>query len=283
MATVFSAALIKARKEAGFPTAYGFYHDNGGASSFKMSYRTYLSVEQGETLPAFEKLHAFLLALRLTLSTPPANKLVISWLQTMAGEKSYDLVLKPLISAATGGRNISPLHEAAKRTLTQKRYNITPEQFRAILTDFDTYLCSVAMTNDTGVWSAEDMAKDLKLKVPAAAKALETLAKAKILKRVDKDHYKCPLTDITMVYPHLGSVDPELRSRLLSYHKQLADSGKQVWSQGITIRADSADFPNFFPLLEQDMETGSSYNTIEKTPTTALYNIESKITKLRDF
>jgi len=283
MSTTFSAALIKARKEAGFPTAYRFYHDACGASGLKISYRTYLLLEQGKLLPAFKKLHTLLLALHLVTASSPANELVAAWLKSMAGENSYDQLLKPLISAAMDGRGFSPLHKAVKKQLAEQRYYITLAQFRATLTDYDTYLCSVALANDTGVWSAESIAKALKLKVPAAEKAMETLARAKILKRVKKGQYMCPMASMILRYPQLSTVEPELRSRLRGYHNKLIDSGTNLWRQGITIRADSVDFHNFFPLLGQDIETASSYGITERTSTSAIYAVEAKVIKLLDF
>lgn len=58
MATIFSEMLVKLRKAAGFSTAYRFYHDSGGAGMLKISYRKYLLLEQGQSLPSADKLLA---------------------------------------------------------------------------------------------------------------------------------------------------------------------------------------------------------------------------------
>ena len=68
--------LVQLSKEAGFPTAYRFYHDNGGAAGLKISYRNYLLIEQGKKLPALGRLVTFTWALRLISKTPTANALV---------------------------------------------------------------------------------------------------------------------------------------------------------------------------------------------------------------
>ena len=65
MATLFSETLTRLRREAGFPTAYRFFHDNCGAKVLGMGYRKYLLMEQGKILPLFKHLRAFVAGLRI--------------------------------------------------------------------------------------------------------------------------------------------------------------------------------------------------------------------------
>ena len=61
--TLFSEMLKKYRREAGFISAYSYYHDNGGKTVFRFSYRMYLLIEQGKILPPHGSIPVLLLSL----------------------------------------------------------------------------------------------------------------------------------------------------------------------------------------------------------------------------
>lgn len=283
MGTLFSETLTKIRKEAGFPTAYRFYHDNGGAPALKVSYRKYLRMEQGRILPVIDRLKRFLFALRLLPQTSTANQLIIAWLKTMAGEDAYDFVLAPLIAVKATKHGISPLHKAMRRVLSEKKQYITPAQFRTILSSRDTYLCSVAMESDTGIWSPETLAKPLRITKKAAAKAMMTLAKAGMLKEVKKGFFKYALTAGMVEYPHLNSIEQSFQDKLAGYKKELADTSKLHWARGCLIRADAAALRDFLPLMELNISTAQTYTITEKTENSAIFLVEGRVIKLRDF
>ena len=56
MSTAFSETLCRIRAAEGFPTAYRFFHDNGGTQVLGFTYRQYLRMEQGKNLPECQKL-----------------------------------------------------------------------------------------------------------------------------------------------------------------------------------------------------------------------------------
>lgn len=283
MDKTFSEVLTKLRREAGFPTAYGFYNANGGAPVLKITYRKYLLFEQGRELPAVEKLSRLFFALRLIPKSFQANELVVAWLKSLAGGDVFANILQPVISEKAQASSLSPLHKAVKRALTGNKYQLTPAQFTAILTDRSTYLCYLALAEDTGLWSPADLARALKLSTADTAKALKILAGAKILKVDRKGLYRCPFASGLIDFPHLSTVAPAVRSRLAAYHKELLASGTCSLMHGCVVRADAADFRNFFPLMTLNVSTAQTYAVHEKTAKSALFFVESRIIKLRDF
>jgi hypothetical protein len=112
MATIFSETLTRLRKGAGFPTAYRFYHDNGGAPFFKVSYRNYLMMEQGRNLPVLGRLAKIILGLRIPERTPESRELTMAWLKTMAGGEAYADMLEPLFYQGAPAKESSPAEEA---------------------------------------------------------------------------------------------------------------------------------------------------------------------------
>lgn len=284
MATIFSNVLTQLRKDNGFATAYSFYHANGGAPVLQVSYRKYLLVEQGKILPVIDKLRRLSFALRLTPQSPQAHSLVIAWLKTMAGEDNYRDVLEHIISSKAVVKGDSPVHEVLKKSLAGNKYFMTPAQLAAVVASFDTYLCYMAMSSETGTYTVKELAKSLELKKPAAAKAMKTLAAAKIVKEVKKEVYKCPLSAYSSVdMPHMSLMVPEVRNKLEAYMTKLEASGQKEWSTTLIVRADAPVFNGYSPMLQMGVHSSKTYEISHKTEKSALYYVEGRITKLRDF
>jgi len=283
MGTIFSETLTRLRKEAGFPTAYRFYHGNGGRPVLKLSYRKYLTIEQGKILPVFQRLNGIVFALRCVQRSEPANELVTAWLKTMAGEEAFRDMLAPVLSIKTEARSLSPLHTAVNRTLTDKKYFITPGQFEVIASCADNYLCYIALSGDSGQWSVEDMAEKLKLTRAAVAKAMKELAGAKIFKEVGKGLYKCPFAKDMVETPQLNTLDKKLVARYHKHRDALIASGTLEWGRTGIIRADTADLRNFFPMMSLNMSTAATYAITKKTENSALFAITGKVVRLRNF
>ena len=283
MGTLFSDTLTRLRKTAGFPTAYRFYHDNGGAPVLQLSYRKYLLMEQGRILPVIGRLQKIFFALRLPPRTPSANELVLAWLRTMAGEEAFRELIEPALGAKTEAAGLSPLHKALERSLADKKSHVTPDQFRVILSSLETYKCSLTLENDTGAWSAADLAKALGIKKPAAEKSLGALAKAGLLKEMRKGLYKSRLAGTMVEYPNLDIIDPALRGKLRGYLKEIEDSGATEWASKGVIRADALALRGLFPLINMNVAAAQTYAVTEKTDKTAFFYIIGKVVRLWDF
>ncbi|MCX5792210.1 MAG: hypothetical protein NTY45_08360 [Elusimicrobia bacterium] len=284
MATIFSEVLTQLRRDSGFSSAYSFYHDNGGAPVLMVSYRKYLLMEQGKILPVIDRLRRLFFALRLPPQSPQANTLVVAWLKTMAGEDNYRDILEPIVSPKAEVKVGSSLHEALKKSLADNKYFMSPFQFAAVVSSFDTYLCYLAMSSETGIYTVAELAKSLKLDKTAVAKAVKSLAEAKLLQKVRQGAYKCPLSSYSSVdFPHMDLMAPGVRGKLKEYMSKLAASGNTEWFTACTIRADAAAFKGYTPLLQMSVHAAKTYEISQKTDTSALYTIEGRITRLRDF
>ncbi|MBI4655248.1 MAG: hypothetical protein HY746_00725 [Elusimicrobia bacterium] len=262
MDTVFSDALRKARREAGFSTAYRFFYDNGGTQALGFTYRQYLRMEQGKNLPECPKLCKLIFALRTTPGSASTAELAKAWLKMITGEEAYGCIFEPLLPAKTENAGLPFMHTAVKNLLRENKHYITHEQFRVILTDPGTFLCFTAISNDVGLWSVDQIAQELRLESAAAAKALKTLAGAGLLKRVKENVYKCPFAAMMLEYPHLNTVEPALKARLEKYERELTATGLGEWTRTGIVRADYEDFLNFIPVM---------------------FFIEGRVVRLRDF
>lgn len=284
MGTIFSDTLRRARKEAGFPTAYRFFHDNGGMEALGFTYRQYLRMEQGKNLPSCQKLHKLILALRMTAHSAPHEDLAVAWLKMVTGEEIYNSVFAQLIRIKQPGTGISPMHAAVKSVLRSKKHYITPDEFKIILTNSSTFLCFTALQNDAGLWSTDQVAQSLRLTKPAVHSALKTLAQAKLFKKVKENVYRCPLTSMMIEYPRLELIDPALREKFFSYQRELIDSGSTICGSTGIVRADLQQLRlHYTPLMILTVSTAETYSITEKTDNSGLFYIESRLIKLRDF
>jgi hypothetical protein len=283
MSTIFSETLTRFRKEAGFSTAYRFYHGNGGQPVLKLSYRKYLLMEQGKLLPLFQRLHRIISTLRCVANSAPATELVVAWLKTMAGDEAFRDILEPLLPAQTEIRGLSPLHKSVRRLLTDKKIFITQQQFSVICANADNYLCYIAMSEDSGEWEAGVLAQKLKLKKNTIAKSLKELAAAKILKEPRKGFYTCPFAAHMVEVPQLDMLNSAIAAKYCKFRNALIASGSPVFTRIGVIRADAQQLQSFYPMLTLNLSTAATYAITERTDKSAIFAVIGKIVKIRDF
>jgi hypothetical protein len=283
MATVFSELLVKFRSDAGFKTAYSFFHDNGGQPVLGLSYRKYLMLEQGKNLPALARLNRLSYALRLVPGSVNANSLTVAWLRSFAGEQVYKEVLAPVIAPRAEAKGVSPLHKAIEKSITDKKYFLTPAQYEVIMSSFETYLCYQALSNEIGSWPADALARTLGLDRAKAAAALKKLASVKVVKEIRKGVFKSPLADMTVESPQLNIARQDLMEKHGEYNSRLKATGVNEWYSTCLMRADREAIRGFLPLMNLNIHTAGTYSTNRRSDRTALYFIEGRVTRLRDF
>ncbi len=282
MGTPFSDMLTRLREEAGFPTAYRFYHDNGGKAMLGMSYRNYLLMEQGRILPIAGRLRNLLVALRLRSKTGSANELAVAWLKTLGGGEFFQDVLAPFVSAGPGAAGFSPVHNALERSLAANKYYLNPDQMRAMLASFETYKCSLVLNNDTGLWSAEQLALALEIKRPVAQEVLEKFAGVKLLKEVKKGFYKSKVAGKMMEYPSLDDNAPELRGVLRGYLEKLVAAGSVEYGGRSVVRAAPAVLRNSFPVMDTNLSSAQTFAVSQRTANSALFYVVGRVIRLFD-
>lgn len=279
--TLFSETLKKYRREAGFPSAYSFYHDNGGKTVFRFSYRMYLLIEQGKMLPPHRSIPVFLHTLRLIYGTHSAIKLTLAWIRVRFGEEIYKQLLEPLLKELPPPSISSPLHRVIQKSLSGEKIYITPEQLEVMAKNKSHYLCWLALSNDTAKWTAPQLAKEINISAAAASSALKDLAKVKLIRELSPGKYKCHLTGSMMEFPRPGV------SKTAKEFKQLREAliagGEELYSRRGLLRADTDEFMNFLPLMALNLSAAHAYGVTRKTPKSAIFGVEIRAVRIRDF
>jgi hypothetical protein len=283
MGTIFSELLVKLRKDAGFATAYRFFHDNGGKPVLNFSYRKYLLWEQGKTLPPVNSIARLTTALQLPPESGPLGGFVASWLKTMAGPEAYNEVFKPFIAAREDTPGMSPLHKAMNRVLNDKKYPISVEKAVVILATCEHYKAFLFITNDSGVWSEEILAKTIEIGKGAASKIVQDFLRIGLLKKERSGLLKCHLLGCMVEFPRAEIMPAGYGDRMGRYQKEMLDSGVGVWRRLGFIRADSRELSGFFPMMNLNVSTAHTYSITEKTEHSAMFGVEGRVVKLRDF
>jgi hypothetical protein len=284
MSTIFSETLTKFRNEAGFQTAYSFFHSVGGQPVLKASYRMYLLFEQGKKLPPFKNLGLYIHALRLYPRSRSAMEFITAWLKVTLGEDDFRHMLEPFLAVPQKESLPSPFHKAIKKSLNQKKVYITPEQMAVIMNDYDTYVCWVTLDNDTGRWSGKTLATETGISVSSADKAIRRLAAVKLIKRQKDGTYKCPTAGAPMEYPfNIIPNGSELQRKFAVFRAKLIESGNLIYRRCGILRASFTELSNCFPLLSLNISTAATYAITKKEKDSALFALECKVTKIRDF
>lgn len=278
----FSGLLRKKRQEAGFRTAYRFFHGNGGEKFFGFSYRQYLRIELGKSVPGPERLSRLVSGLRLRNRTTPANELALSWLKTFVGEDVYANVFS-FLGIPASARPIPPTQRELKSTLAGRKRYLTPAQLGAALTDKDTYLCFLSLNYDTGTWSADRLIKELGIPRPAAERSLSTLFSAKLLKKAGKGRYRSAVSDQTVEFPPREAIDENLLKKHRDYTRELIAAGREEFGRSGIIRADDVIFRDLFPTLQLSLDAMLAHKVREHTANSALYYVTGQVVKLRNF
>lgn len=282
MATIFSETLTRFRKEAGFPTAYKFFHGNGGDKVLGMCYRKYLMMEKGSILPLFRHLTGFIIGLHLELNSSRGQELVTAWLKTMAGEEAFNSLLKPMLAGGAAVPALTPMHKAMEKSLAYGTYHVTPEQVAVIADGPANFRCFIALSNDCGAWTPEKLAPELRLKTAETGKALAALAAAKLLKK-QKNTFRCQYADKHLVFPNMADGLAENYARIKKYQDALLASGKRFWLRSLFLRADRNNIPSLLELLGVTISSANSYSVTSKSDTSALFSLDASVTRLLDF
>lgn len=283
MATPFSETLVRLRTAAGFPSAYAFFHDNGGQKVLGLTYRRYLLLEQGRNLPMLEKLRKLFYALRLVPQAPAANELTVAWLRSMAGEQDYQDILQSVVAPRAETKGVSPLHKAVEKNLANDKYVVKPEQFQAVLSSFEAYVCFHAMVSETDSWKLEDLARAVQAELPKVREAMNRLTAAKLMKQMRPGVYKCPIASATIETPQMNLLGREAIDKIKDYTGRLITSGRSEWYSTCMVRADGPAFKGYAPVLNLAVHTAGAYEIKRKTDGSAIFLVEGRITRLRDF
>ena len=285
MKTPFSQTFVRLRKEAGFETAYQFYHKSGGAKVLQCSFPNYLRIEKGSHLPQPHRLPLLCTLLRLPLKPEELRTLVRAYLETWTKSKELaDWMLLPFGAAAEPAGNPDPARQALQRLVREEGHPLSLAQYEAVMESAASYWCYRVLTTSKDAYAAADLASMLDIKEAEIGAALESLRRRRIAVRQRDGRYKSPLAGEFILFPDSSLIEPKLMERVFKYNDAMIKKrGKLLDTRYFGTRVDLPKLQGYIPHYREAIRSLNAYTTLEKTPQSALVFVEGRIFKLFDF
>lgn len=282
--SAFSEALLDLRREAGYPSAYRFYHRNGGRRHFGFTYVHYLRLEKGAKAPRSEAFGAILKALRLASSADGARRLFRAYLLDMLGSpEAYELIIGAVSKSVP---SVSPtLAEGGFDRLKREHLmHMSVEQFTAVSSGEIEYWTSELLLNDGGSWGAKEIAERLECSTASAAKALESLTKAKLLRATSPGRWKTRQPGKFWTFPGRSKGMEPLLDRVRGYWDAMAKRRGGPFGERLElVRASSSVMRQYMNALHRAVDEANLAATHSKGEDTALFLIEGRVRRLLHF
>lgn len=285
MATPFARIFARLRRQAGFETAYQFYHKNGGRRAFGCSFQNYLRIENGSNLPVPKRLPELCLHLRLPMRGRDMRELLRAYLQTWAGsEEMAQWLIGPFERAERDEPAPDPAAQALSRVVRDSARPLTLEQYKAVMSSAEAYWCFRVLTTDREGQTSEALARILGLRKAQIRKGLEALRRCGIARKRRDGGYESPYAGQYLTFPDTTLLPDRLKAASLRYTKDMVRrKGAVVDVRHCGVRADALAIQGFLPHLREAMRGINAYAVYEKTERSGLFLVESKVFKLFDF
>jgi hypothetical protein len=282
METSFGQCLGRLRRQAGFSSAYHFYHGNGGRRHFGFTYVHYLRVEKGRSLPPAQRLPLLAIALRLSPGQEGAKALYLSYLRTLLGQEAYETVLAPLLSAQgpVKGQSRAPLAWLT----AQHTVHLTPDQFELLASDGDVYWCSEMLLNDSESWTIAALAEKLGRPDAAIKAALGKLEKGGLVRKAGSGRYRTKHPGKIFTFPGRLASGKGALAKIQGYWNDMhSKRGGEAGSRVELVRAEDGAMRSFRESLWQAVDGANAYATPIAGETTGFYLVEARMRRLMPF
>jgi len=285
MPTPFSTLFSRLRREAGFQTAYRFYHGNGGRRVLQCTFPNYLRIERGETLPRPGRLPLLSNLLRLPLGRRELAPLVRAYLETWSGSAdTVDWLRNALASPAGGEAPPDPARQALHRVVRQSARPVGMRQYRAIVRDRASYWCYRVLASSSKGHGAAELSRLLGFPEPELRGALESLRRAGFLRRGRDGLHRCPEAGNFLLFPDPSVLPASLIERVRGFNRDMARrKGELLMTRHCGTRVDLDRFEGFLPYFREAVRTAQAYSVSEPSPRSALVLVEGRVYKLLDF
>lgn len=285
MKTPFSKAFARLRQQAGFDTAYQFYHKSGGRKVFQCSFQNYLRIENGAHLPQPQRLPLLCTLLRLPLGSEDLRQLVTSYLDTwFKSSELAEWMLRPFRSVEPAAPPPDPARQALQKLVRESAKPVSVAQYQAIMSSAAAYWCYRVLTTDHGCRQPQDLAKLLGLPPGEVAKGLKALVEEGIAKRRKDGSYESPLAGQFLMFPESSLIKAEVMNRVFKYNADMVKrKGALVDVRYCGVRADAGQLQGYIPHLREAVRGINAYAVDRKTDRSGLFFVETKLYKLLDF
>lgn len=283
--TPFSKAFTRLRKEAGFATAYNFFHANGGRKVLQCTFSNYLRIEKGETLPHPRRLPILATLLRLPLRGRERRRLVEAYLESWSESAETAAWLGQALREDGGPEAPpDPSAQALRKAVRESSRPVSMEQYRAIIRDRASYWCYRVLAASRQAHGPGALSRLLGLPEPEVRRGLESLREAGFAKRERDGGYRCPFAGEFHLFPDPAALPPGLAERPLRYNEAMARrKGGLLMVRHCGTRVDLERFEGFLPFFREAVRSAQTYAVSSATERSGLVFVEGRVYKALDF
>ncbi|MDD5302229.1 MAG: hypothetical protein PHS14_03895 [Elusimicrobia bacterium] len=279
----FNRSFIRLRTNNGFKTAYNFYHSNGGRRVFPFTYAHYLKIERGGSLPNPSALAIMLELLRRKISARERTELMRDYLRDLSGDDAvYDKLFAPLISTS----GASAQESALPLILGRIARNLTPAQFRAIVSSPEATGCFMLLANVPDPLSVDKIAEYIGSSKAACLAAMKILRSGRVVAAHGLDRYACAIpSEQRCQLPNPLGLQPLYDTMRENIDRIAGKQGRPLYERSCSIRLRPATLDQLTHGFEETFNTGSSLSQkmMKPEPETPLYFIEARVRRLIAF
>lgn len=267
----FGEMAVRLRAAAGFPSAYSFYHRNGGRRFFPFGFAHYRRVERGMALPKASGLGAFLTALRLPPSSEEERTLLTAYLRALVGDdRFFEARLNGLFSLPVPGRSGD---EAVHRLVASHAFHPSVEQCRLVYGSPEAFWTFQCLLHSRAPRTVSDVAAATGIPVEDVLRAAAALTKARLLKPAAGDRYVCPWSTSVFVSPSAFPGAAEDAGRVGRFMRRMEARGAELFDRYSLLRLTPTDESEVTRLLARAMERTAAFSTIEEMADTRLVGV----------
>lgn len=274
-----STVLRRLREKAGYASSRKFFNDHDGRKFFGCTYRQYLNVEAGASIPSSTLMTKIAIALGLA-HKPEARQVMTSYLGALG---VTDDLLK-LVESALGSAPAHPegLVPSLARASQQRGVDLTVEQSKFLCAAYENYWAFTVLANDEAAWEPAVLAETIGAKKPAVVRALAGLLKHGLAEK-DGDAYRCP--HVGKIFRHPNSkVYTAGFDALRRYKDELCErKGEALFRYHLCTRGSEAQLRQYFPYLVQAVQGAGVTSLQHKGPDTVFFEVETIVRRLMPF
>lgn len=245
------------------------------------TYKAYLNVESGRSLPQPELAGRIATALGLVAGSAGAAEFVKAYLRSLIGRPEFSGMLLRSLTGGSSSETDALFRRASELSFEHRKVPLTKEQAERILACAESYWCFTILSNERAGWTAKALAGMLGFSPDRILRALKDLAVAGLLRRDKSGLWFCLNVGGVFLYPRDKFYVPLYRAALTRQWEAMAKKrGETLSNHTLIMRASESGLRERFPSLAQGIYGSHIYALREKKPDSALFILEAKVRNL---
>lgn len=277
------ARLVRSyREDTGHPTARAFFQAQGGPAFFGCTYKAYLNVENGASVPQPALVERLATALRVALQEAKARAFALAYLSVLLDSEEF-LSFASYALAEDGTTNAPGKGAAAQQGLDAP-FQLNEAQSKLLASRPETYWAFTLLSNDRDPKSPADLARILGFEAAKLRSALTALRKAGLLASDQTGRFYHPHAGRTVLHPQDRTQAPKRLETIRGYWNSMSqERGGTLLEHPLLSRSSEAELRGYFGYLAQSVLGAGGYARTDAGPDTALFLVEAVVRKLLPF